>query len=578
MPNRLQGFFHKRTFFLALGVISLFVGAAFGVWKTAQFRQQENTATGLPPSASSATSPLSNEEIADLTMPALVRVYHRITGEAKIPSFTVKLAKREIALNTKNMQTVPIDYEFSGNGFFVHPSGYIAASAYAVSLRTAERAKIHELIFLETGKALLLEAKKSKTAPKTGTSTAARQTEIANEIFAKEFARAKKASTFTLESAITVLNQSDSADTLASRKETGFEAERLAADDEYADTGKNAAIIKISRERLPSIPLAQDSELPTGRTVLMFEIPSAGDPNARPPEQTLASGIIAGRDNSPNDDFKFYRISVNVSPNSVGAPVIDINGAVQGIIASLSADEKGNTIAYAIPAPVLADTVRTIPIDIKVGAYYANLYEGIQSLHQKRCSDALLKFESARTGTNGAFLPAKTLEKYVEECNRIIAAGESIDSKSEWMKYLNDVFGPLIWYLVGVLIFGICAVSGFVIFLKRRKRKQERAAEKTSGEPAAGDLAEKIEQTPAVEPITRAEFAQKRQPAYTAFLTKREEKKKEVAHSEAELAAIGYIKTQQKAGFADDEIARALKIAGWQEDAVRKLMLFAKVE
>jgi len=78
--------------------------------------------------------------------------------------------------------------------------------------------------------------------------------------------------------------------------------------------------------------------------------------------------------------------------------------------------------------------------------------------------------------------------------------------------------------------------------------------------------------------ITRGNLAHERKPAYTAFLTKRQEQKEETVHTEAELEAIKYAKTELKAGYKEDQIIEALKASGWQEEAAEKIMLLAKVE
>ena len=552
--------FPAQQTIIFLALLSLAGGAALGVVETLKSRQAGKTAALFSRKEPAEDFLPSEEEIADLTKPAVVRIVRTIKGEAKIPSFTFDFAAREFTIDQKKILTVPIEYEITGSGFIVNPAGYITTNASVVSEDTVKYLKVLELFTLSIAKDSLLQTGKENTPAK---------------LPAAEFKRLIDESSFALTSDIRVLNPVSTKNSLSELAADGFPARVVRVEENFLENDRDVAIIKIDGSRFPAIPVGSDTPLPVGRKIFAFGFPKTAEFNQKNPlEATFTRGIIRAVRNSHNGKFLIYQLDAKISRESSGGPVLDETGSVSGLISfptsGLIEDAKDNP-AFALPTAILSETLKEIPVTPESGAYYKNLYAGLALLDEKRCKAALEKFNAARE-THGAFLPALVIKKYVDECNRLIETGESADSRFDAVYNFFGTMGPLVWAIAGIVIVGALAVAIVIFFFRRRIARDEEKMEELAGSLTNRTLPKTSD------PPLRGEFAQKRRPAYLAFLTRREEKKGESAHSDAEFAAITYAKTQFEAGFSEEQIVRALRDAGWRDTAVNKIILFAKMK
>jgi len=552
--------FPAQQTIIFLALLSLAGGAALGVVETLKSRQAGKTAALFSQKVPGEEFLPSEEEIADLTRPAIVRIVHTIKGEAKIPSFTYDSAARELTIDQKKILTVPIEYEITGSGFIVNPAGTIATNASVVSEDTVKYLKVLELFTLSIAKDSLLQTRKENTPAK---------------LPAAEFKRLIDESSFTITSDIRVLNPVSTKNSLRELAADGFPASVVRVEENFLENDRDVAIIKIDGSRFPAIPLGDDALLPIGRKIFAFEFPKPEEfIQKNPLESAFTRGVIRGSRDSQDGKFSIYHLDADISRESSGGPLFDENGDVKGIVAfplPILAEDKGDAIVAAIPVAVFSEVLKEISVTPESGAYYKNLYAGLALLDEKRCKAALEKFNAARE-THGAFLPALVIKKYVDECNRLIEVGESADSRFDAVYNFFGTMGPLVWAIAGIVIVGALAVAIVIFFFRRRIARDEEKMEELAGSLTNRTLPKTSD------PPLRGEFAQKRRPAYLAFLTRREEKKGESAHSDAEFAAITYVKTQFAAGFSEEQIVRALRDAGWRDTAVNKIILFAKMK
>ena len=258
----------KRNVILGFAFASLAAGVAAGISQILWNQEQAYLAAILSKSQPAEEPIFSDEELSDLTRPSVVRIYHAVTGQVKVPDFTVDAAKRELLIDVKKTRIVPIQYEFLGTGVAIQPNGYIATNAHIVSDDTVKFLKIKELVSLVATKAAQTKLKPTKKA--TTTPPAVDPEKLAAELFAKDYTRILEGSTFELVGKTTVFNQASQKETLIDLIAEGFDASVEYAESGFLENDRDIAIIKIDRARLPALPIEEIETLPIGRTVFSF--------------------------------------------------------------------------------------------------------------------------------------------------------------------------------------------------------------------------------------------------------------------------------------------------------------------
>ena len=235
----------QTIIFLAL--LSLAGGAALGVVKTLKSRQAGKTAALFSQKVPVEDFLPSEEEIADLIKPAVVRIVHTVKGEAKIPSFSFDPTSLELIIDQKKILTVPIEYEITGSGFFVNPSGTIATNAQTISGETAKYLKISELFALSLEKNIFLKIEKGNLPALDET----QKSDLAKKLRTTEFKRIIDESSFTITSDIKVLNPVSTKNSLRELVADGFPARIIRSEENFLENDRDVAIIKIEGSRYP---------------------------------------------------------------------------------------------------------------------------------------------------------------------------------------------------------------------------------------------------------------------------------------------------------------------------------------
>ncbi|MBI5092630.1 MAG: trypsin-like peptidase domain-containing protein [Candidatus Hydrogenedentes bacterium] len=125
---------------------------------------------------------------------------------------------------------------------------------------------------------------------------------------------------------------------IKARTESGglFPVSRALAEDEKADL----VVLKIDAQGLPWLPLGKSASAEAGTSVAVIG-------SSLGPEGALSEGTVNAVRGLPGGATRVVQISAAVSPSSIGAPVLDAQGKVIGVAASLV--RRGQSFNFAIP-------------------------------------------------------------------------------------------------------------------------------------------------------------------------------------------------------------------------------------
>ena len=419
--------------------------------------------------ASAEDVALSEEAVANLAKPSVVRITEHVTGTAKIAAVKVDIRNHVVGAVPDRFTEVPVDEFLSGSGFIISPDGYIATNAHVVSLETVKlNLATESALSAIFENALVLNDEEMQRFLE----------DESGMRFSREVVKfVISHSEFSLEKKISVLQPNTKTTKFSSVVEEGFPAEVISVNDDFIDTERDVAILKIEETNLPAIVLGNSNELSVGVKAHIFGFPATAEVNENnPSEATFTQGVVSAIKQSMDKSFKIFQTDAKVSQGSSGGPLFNERGEVMGIITFQTTElnrSSGDNFAFALPIELVKTQASDARIDLQEGNFGTNFKKGFKAFAQKHCDDAALAFKDARN-TNPAFIIENTLTAYEEKCKELKLSGGSADTFWERFQGKARTLGNPILYVIGLSLFLFGIFGAAIFWLLRQMRRDER--------------------------------------------------------------------------------------------------------
>lgn len=442
--------FLRHSFFGVVLLVGIFFGAAF-------------------PLPVLAETMLSEEALADLVKPSVVRIAEHVTGVARIPAVKVDIKNRQVSVIPDRYTEVPIDEYLSGTGFIVHPSGYIATNAHVVSLETIkmELASESALSAIFENALLLSEEEMDAFLSEEG------GREFSREIIRFVIAQG----TFDLEHKIVVLRPGTGAAPIATLIDTGFPAEAVLVNEQFFEDDRDVALLKIEAENLPALSLGNDDDLVVGKKVYVLGFPSTAEINEKDQaEATFTRGVVSAIKQTEDGDLRVFQTDAKVSQGSSGGPLFNDQGEVLGIV-TFQTDElsrtAGDNFAFALPVEIVKDQALEARVLPEEGLYGQSFRQALLAFSERHCATALASFADTKR-THQDFQTDRIIQPYIDKCLSWQDAGQSRDTYwDEFRDGVSTLSNPLL-YVIGGSLFSFGVLGAMMLWLLRQLRREER--------------------------------------------------------------------------------------------------------
>ena len=422
---------------------------------------------------------LSQKEVADLAKPSVVKIVQRVKGKATVPSIDVDFLTMSVSTRSDvSPDDLQIDEYLVGTGVIVTPDGYIMTNSHVVSYQTVKNLIVSDYVYsaIDEGYSKLSEEDVNRLSEN-------KNQEEFNKFSEKIADYILNESQFNVEKTVTVLNPSSKKESIEDLAGEGFPAAVVSVNDNFFKDSRDAALIKIDQPDLPAAVLGDSSSVSTGKKVYILGYPSTAEVSEKDLlEPTFSQGTISAMKDSLNKDFKILQTDAKISKGSSGGPLLDEQGKVIGLVTFITSDltkQDGDSFAFAVPINVAKETLANnktaegLPVDYRPGNYAEHFLLGLELLKSRQCKKAITEFNLAKQ-SNAVFGASNYPDAYLYQCEKITAAGNSLDTSWEVFKEkIKDAKYLVLILAVGGV--GLAIILGLLwAWLFRKMRRDEK--------------------------------------------------------------------------------------------------------
>ena len=410
---------------------------------------------------------INQEDLVNMTRPAIVRVIHHIKGEAVIKPFKLDKSKLAILPAEGEARRVSVDEYLTGSGFVVSMDGYVLTNSHVVSDREA---KLKAITALVTEKI----QEDSSVSPVLDSSPEGEQK--TNEYIEKIKDYLLQNGEFNFQKELVVLDPSSPKDGIVNLMQRGFKAQVVSVNDNFKKDGLDIALVKIDQANLPVLAFGDPTSLQGGEKIGVFGFPTTAElNNGNLLEATFTQGVVSAIKDSDNQSFKLIQTDAKISEGSSGSPLLNEKGEVIGMVTYQTERDKkndGDNFAFAIPINTVQEGLQKFNVSgselkFNLGEYSQQFVTGTNLFRQSKCKEAIAVFTDIKS-TNAKFNVAKNVNSYIRKCEELITKKQSIDTPLDTLIHTLAILSPIGWLAILLLI---CAFGALIALIVRDKKE-----------------------------------------------------------------------------------------------------------
>ena len=418
-----------------------------------------------------------------LVAPGVVRVAMSVKGTIKIQPFTINLDTLLAETLTDEVVFVEeVDTTFTGTAFSVSESGIYATNAHVVStdyIRVQYAIQsLFAAIFNDT----------EEFIAKYGTETPEAEARLKrldelekldddDPVFEELMRSVLTYVTYEDEDTkLSLFPQDVVIDSIDNLHDFGSEILNAQPFDEWYMAGKDVALAYVhSDSASPALLLLDEYGSTTINTpVAAYGFPGSTDLSINTfSDVTVTQGTITSIKQPRNDGPEALQTDAKISKGSSGGPLVDGEGRVLGVMTTETGTETGDNFGFALPATLIHELLDEVGF-IELDTSYSNLVrKGLAYKEEKRCELANDKFTEAINLKENWGVAKKEVQVLINECNAIIASGDSIHEvpNNEFKNYTEGI-NLLTWaFLIGGAFLIVLSTVLFMLLLRKNKSK-----------------------------------------------------------------------------------------------------------